>query len=177
MQLTWQIEPEPHSTMDDVQYNYEAPLKSAQIAYKNAILHHCEYDILKPIIRIALPSIATPRAIRPERDEHIISLVISLLRNLAEISARNAQSSGMDREKNEDSRSEAILSFEKSDVFNVITALAAGSPDEFENIDCLLLEILYHLLKGVSVDDIFATDCETRSVSPGFYGLILETFQ
>lgn len=163
VQLTWQIEPDPHN-QDKNQCAYETPLKSAQIGYKNAILHHPEYNILRPIVRIALPSMAIPRRDRPERDDHIISLVMSLLRNLVEISARNAQAAGMDRDKNEYSRSEAILSFEKSDVFNLLAALAAGTTDEYEKIDCLLLEILYHLLKGVNVEDVLATAIEVRSV-------------
>jgi replication fork protection complex subunit Tof1/Swi1 len=164
VQLTWQIEPDPHST-DEIQCNYEIPLKSAQIGYKNAILHHPEHNILRPLIRVALPSMAIPRRDRPERDDHIISLVISLLRNLVEISARNAQAAGVDHEKNEYSRSETIQSFERSDVFSLIAALAAGATDEYEKVDCLLLEILYHLLKGVNVEDALSTAIEARSVS------------
>ena len=163
VQLTWQIELDPHKS-DKIQCQYETPIKSAQISYKNAILHHPEHNILRPIIRVALPSMAIPRRDRPERDDHIIILVISLLRNLVEISARNAQATGMDQDKNEMSRSETILSFERSDVFNLLAALAAGTADEYEKIDCLLLEILYHLLKGVAVEDVLATAAEVRSV-------------
>jgi replication fork protection complex subunit Tof1/Swi1 len=163
VQLTWQIELDPHQS-DEIQYQYETPIKFAQISYKNAILHHPEYNILRPVIRIALPSMAIPRRERPEREDHIISLVISLLRNLVEISARNAQAAGMDRDKNESSRSEAILSFERSDIFNLVAALAAGTADEYEKIDCLILEVLYHLLKGVAVEDVLATAREIRSV-------------
>jgi replication fork protection complex subunit Tof1/Swi1 len=167
VQLTWQIELDPHNP-DQVQYTYETPLKFAQIGYKNALLHHPEYNILRPIIRVALPSMAIPRRDRPERDDHIISLVICLLRNLAEISARTTESSGMDRQKNENSRSETILAFERSDVFNLLAALAAGTTDEYEKIDCLLLEVLYHLLKGVNVEDLFSTPAEVRSVCPTY---------
>lgn len=168
VQLTWQIEIDPSRADDTVQISYEAPLKAAQIGYKNAILHHPEQNILRPIIRIALPSMAIPRRDRPERDDHIISLALSLLRNLVEISARSAQAAGIDRDKNEFSRSETIMSFEKSDVFNLITALSAGTTDEFEKIDCLLLEVLYHLLKGVNPEDIYVTSVESRSVFQPF---------
>jgi replication fork protection complex subunit Tof1/Swi1 len=163
VQLTWQIELDPNN-QDQTQCTYETPLKFAQIGYKNAILHHPEHNILRPIIRIALPSMAIPRRDRPERDDHIIGLVISLLRNLIEISARNAQAAGMDRDKNEYSRSEMILSFERSDVFNLLAALATGTADEYEKIDCLLLEVFYHLLKGVNVEDVLATVNEVRFV-------------
>ena len=169
VQLTWQIELDPHRT-DPVQYNYEAALKFAQIGYKTAILHHPEHNILRPIIRIALPSLAIPRRDRPERDDHIISLVICFLRNAVEISARSAVSAGMDQQKNENSRSETILAFERSDVFNLIAALAAGTTEEYEKIDCLLLETLYHLVKGVRVEDLFATAAEIRSVCPNHSG-------
>jgi replication fork protection complex subunit Tof1/Swi1 len=160
VQLTWQIELDPNQT-DQVQYTYETPLKFAQIEYKNAMIHN---NVLRSVIRIALPSMAITRRDRPERDDHIISLVICLLRNLAEISARNTESSGMDGQKNENSRSETILAFERNDVFNLIAALAAGTSDDFEKIDCLLLEVLYHLLKGVKVEDLFSTAAEVRSV-------------
>jgi len=168
VQLTWQIEVDPSRAEDPVQISYEAPLKAAQIGYKNAILHHPEHNVLRPIIRIALPSMAIPRRDRPERDDHIISLAICLLRNLVEISARSAQAAGMDRDKNESSRSETIMSFERSDVFNLLAALAAGTTDEFEKIDCLLLEVLYHLLKGVNPEDVFISAVESRSVSRRF---------
>jgi replication fork protection complex subunit Tof1/Swi1 len=107
---------------------------------------------------------AIPRRDRPERDDHIISLAMCLLRNVVEISARSSQSAGMDQQKNENSRSEMILAFERSDIFNLIAALAAGTAEEYEKIDCLLLEILYHLVKGVPVEDLFTTSAETRSV-------------
>jgi len=107
---------------------------------------------------------AISRRDRPERDDHIITLVISLLRNFVEISARTTEAAGMDRQKNEHSRSETILAFEKSDIFNLLSALAAGTTDEYEKVDCLLLEILYHLVKGVNVNDLFATAAEARSV-------------
>jgi replication fork protection complex subunit Tof1/Swi1 len=74
----------------------------------------------------------------------------------------------MDRQKNENSRSETILAFERSDVFNLLAALAAGTTDEYEKIDCLLLEVLYHLLKGVNVEDLFSTPAEVRSVCPTY---------
>jgi replication fork protection complex subunit Tof1/Swi1 len=175
VQLTWQIEHDPSRAEDALQISYEAPLKAAQIGYKNAILHHPEFNILRPIIRIALPSMAIPRRDRPERDDHIISLSICLLRNLVEISARNSQAAGIDRDKNEFSRSEMILSFERSDVFNLLAALAAGATDEFEKIDCLLLEVLFHLLKGVNPEEACITAVESRSVNlPSFRPLIFQ---
>jgi replication fork protection complex subunit Tof1/Swi1 len=172
VQLTWQIELDPLRTSDPVQYTYETPLKFAQIGYKNAILHHSEHNILRPVIRVALPSLAIPRRERPERDDHIINLMMCFLRNLAEISARTTESSGMDRQKNENSRSETILSFERSDVFNLLAALGAGTADDYEKIDCLILEVLYHLLKGVNVEDLFSTPAEVRSVCASSAALI-----
>ena len=163
VQLTWQIEPDPYLT-DRIQSTYETPLKFAQIGYKNAIFHHPEHNILRPIIRVALPSMAIPRRNRPDRDDHIITLVTSLLRNLVEISGRNVQAAGVDQQKNEYSQSETILSFERSDLFNVIAALAAGAMDEYEKIDCLTLEILYHLLKGVNVEDVLTITSGVRYV-------------
>jgi len=166
VQLTWQVELDPRAAEDPVQLSYETPIKFAQIGYKNAILHHpLEFNILQPIVRIALPSMAIPRRDRPERDDHIITLVISLFRNLAEISARNAAAAGMDTERNEYSRSEAILAFDRSDIFPLLSALAAGATDEYEKVDCLVLEILYHLFRGIRVEDVLSTAGEIRSVS------------
>lgn len=165
VQLTWQIEIDPLRT-DEVQLAYGTHLKFAQIGYKNAILHHPEHNVLRPIIRVAVPSMAIPRRDRQDRDDHIISLAVSLLRNLVETSARSAQAAGIDCDKNEHSRSEAILSLERSDIFNLLAALSAGAADEYEKIDCLLLEILYHLVKGVSVEDVLAITNEVGTVSP-----------
>ena len=165
--MTWQVELDPRVAEDPLQLAYETPIKYAQIEYKNAILHHPEFNnssILHPIVRVALPSIAIPRRDRPERDDHIIVLAMSLFRNLAEISSRNARATGMDKEKDEYSRSEAILAFESSDVFALLSALASGAADEYEKVDCILLEILYHLLKGVRVEDVLASPAESRSV-------------
>ena len=175
VQLTWQIELSPHRQTEQVQYKYETSLKSAQIGYKNALLHHPQHNILRPVVRIALPSMAVPRRDRPERDEQIIALVISLLRNLVEISSRVAEASGIDRQKNENSRSETILAFEKSDIFTLLSALASGTTDEYEKVDCLLLETLYHLVKGVNCNDLFATTLEMRSVLQWSSDLTLET--
>ena len=100
---------------------------------------------------------AIPKRARPERDDNIILLVVALLRNLAEISSRVTESAGMDRLKNEHSRSETILAFEKNDVFTLLIALGAGTKDEYESTDCLLLEVLYHLFKGIRIDDLFVT--------------------
>jgi replication fork protection complex subunit Tof1/Swi1 len=158
------VELDPRVADDPVQLAYETPIKFAQIGYKNAVLHHSEFNILRPIVRIALPSMAIPRRDRPERDDHIIILVISLFRNLAEISARNTQAAGMDSDKNEHSRSETILAFESSDILPLLSALAAGALDEYEKVDCLVLEILYHLVKGVRVEEVLASTAELRSV-------------
>jgi replication fork protection complex subunit Tof1/Swi1 len=169
VQLTWQIEVEPRVADDPVQLSYETPIKFAQIEYKNAVLHHPEANILRPIVRIALPSMAIQRRDRPERDDHIITLVISLFRNLVEISGRSTAAAGMDKDKDEYSRSEAILAFERSDIFPLLSALAAGAIDEYEKVDCLVLEILYHLVKGVNVEGTLATTAVLRSVHLSAY--------
>jgi replication fork protection complex subunit Tof1/Swi1 len=155
---------DPRVADDPVQLSYETPIKFAQIEYKNAILHHPEANILRPVVRIALPSMAIQRRDRPERDDHIITLAISLFRNLAEISGRSTTAAGMDKDKNEYPRSDAILAFERSDIFPLLSALAAGAIDEYEKVDCLVVEILYHLVKGVNVEDTLATTAELRSV-------------
>jgi replication fork protection complex subunit TIMELESS/Tof1/Swi1 len=157
------VELDPNKA-DDLQYAYETPLKFAHISYKNAILHNPRHNILRPVVRIALPSVAIPRRERPEKDDNIITLLISLLRNLVEISARSTESSGMDCLKNENSRSEAILAFERSDVFPLLTALSAGAAEDYEKFDCILLEVLYHLVKGVDPQDLFATASPEKSV-------------
>src|SRR5579862_7842983 len=46
VQLTWHIEIDPYRA-DHAQHAYEPPLKFAQIGYKNAILHHPKYDVLR----------------------------------------------------------------------------------------------------------------------------------
>ena len=163
VQLTWKIEHDPNQA-DQTQVQYEAPCEAAQIQYKNAILHNSKHNILRPIIRIALPSMAIPRRDRPERDDNIIILAISLLRNLVEISGKAAAATGADRERDVHSRSQMILSFEKSDVFNLLAALAAGTTDEFEKADCVLIELLYHLLKGVNAEDVISTPDQQTSV-------------
>lgn len=128
-------------------------LQLAQVGYKRAVLHHEFASILRTVVRIALPGMAQPRRERSSRDEGIIKLVLYLCRNLAMITQpQHLPSQG---DENEISRSTTIDAFHDQDVFNLMLTIGSGASDEFQDHDVVLLEILFHLLKGVDPKKLF----------------------
>ncbi|KAI9828182.1 MAG: Topoisomerase 1-associated factor 1 [Phylliscum demangeonii] len=132
-------------------------LQEAQQSYKRSILHHRPAKILHTVVRIALPSLAVPLSERSARDEGIIRIVLYLIRNVAMISVP-ANTLQVDVEDHEISRSATIDAFHAQDIFHLLLTIASGMGDEFQNEDVVVLEVLYHLVKGVEQEKLFMSE-------------------
>ena len=150
--LTWPIE--KNDTQMTVNHHRHVPyLRLAQISYKRAILEHNSATILRTCVRIGLPSIALPMGERTSRDEGIIKLLLYFCRNIAMISLPDHMQNKS--EESEVSRSAAIEAFHYQDVFALISTIASNMGEDFNTQDTVILEVLFHLLKGVDVERLF----------------------
>ncbi|KAK2739274.1 Topoisomerase 1-associated factor 1 [Myotisia sp. PD_48] len=160
--LTWPVE--PHLDMTLNHHKHTPYLQRAQISYKRGILSHASKSILRAIIRSGLPSITTPRAERSSRDEGIMKLILYLFRNLAIINATPNLS--MEGDEDETSRSATIHAFHEQDVFALVLTMCSNIGEEFVFQDVIVLEILFHLVKGIDPEQLFLDEeqrKETRS--------------
>lgn len=152
-ELTW-----PHK-MDEfyttMNHHRHLPyIHVAQIEYKKAILHFDRAEILRTLIRVALPSMALPRKERAPRDDNTINRVLQLFRNLVAINASPKE----EEEHPEVSRSAAIDEFARQDVFPVLLTIASSMGTEYSTQDIWIMDILFHLLKGVDPEKLFMDD-------------------
>ena len=121
--------------------------------YKRAILHHDVAKILRTTIRIALPAMAIPKNERNAHDEGVIRLVLILFRNIALTEQpKDLPSSADDAEV---SRSTTIDAFHAQDVLQLILTVSSSIGEEFIVQDVDILELLFHLLKGINPDNLF----------------------
>ncbi|KAK4620050.1 Topoisomerase 1-associated factor 1 [Fulvia fulva] len=150
--LTWPIALEDEKAT--VNHHRHVPyLSLAQVGYKRAVLHFEFAKILRTAVRVGLAPMATPRRERSRRDEGILKLVMYFFRNIAMITQpQHLPSQG---DENEISRSSTIEAFHEQDVFSALLTLGSGMGDEFQEQDVILLEILFHLLKGVDARKLF----------------------
>ncbi|KAF2863748.1 timeless-domain-containing protein [Piedraia hortae CBS 480.64] len=158
--LTWPLELEDEKTT--VNHARHMPyLQLAQVGYKRAILQYEHASILRTIVRIGLPAMTVERRDRSARDESIIKLVLYLFRNIAVITQPQMLPSLGD--ENEISRSATIEAFAEQDVFNLLLTIGSGIGDEFQDQDVILLEILFHLVKGVDPSKLFVPSRQLQS--------------
>ncbi|KAL1618336.1 Topoisomerase 1-associated factor 1 [Diplodia seriata] len=127
-------------------------LQLAQTKYKRVALQH-HAKILRTAVRLALPSMAETRRERSNRDNGIISIVLYFLRNIALIT--HPPNLPEDDNEAEISRSATIDAFHYQDIFQLLLTVASSIGDEFVDQDVILLEVLFHLLKGVDVEKLF----------------------
>ncbi|KAL7266282.1 Topoisomerase 1-associated factor 1 [Rhizina undulata] len=154
--LTWPIE-KNSDQMTRNHHRHIPVLQHAQAEYKKAILRHPSGKILKDFVRVALPSIAIPVSERSEKDEGIIRLVLYVLRNIAIIEHPNPTETDTGEEI---SRSATINAFHNQNVFHLLLAMASGMGDEFNTQDVVVMEVFYHILKGVDIEKLFMTEKE-----------------
>jgi len=150
--LTWPIEKD--DAQMTVNHHRHVPyLRLAQTSYKRAILQHESATILRTAVRTGLPSIALPQGERSSRDEGIIKLLLYFLRNIAMISLpRNSPNEGKEGEV---SRSATIEAFHRQDVLALLLTIASNIGEDFNTQDTVIMEVLFHLLKGVDVEKLF----------------------
>ncbi|CZT16294.1 related to Topoisomerase 1-associated factor 1 [Ramularia collo-cygni] len=150
--LTWPLVLEDETAT--VNHHRHVPyLQLAQVGYKRAVLQFEDAPILRTAVRVAIPAMATPRRERSKRDEGIIKLMLYFFRNLAMITQpQHLPSQG---DENEVSRSTTIDTFHQQDIFSVLLTVGSSMGEEFQEQDVILLEILFHLLKGVDARKLF----------------------
>ena len=158
--LTWPIE--KNDMQMTVNHHRHVPyLQLAQASYKRSILEHESGAILRTVVRIGLPSIALPMGERSPRDEGIIKLLSYFFRNVAMISPpSNVPYEG---KEGEISRSATIEAFHRQDVLALLLTISSNMGEDFNTQDTVIMEVLFHLLKGVDVDKLFMDGKQLRS--------------
>lgn len=158
--LTWPIE--KNDTQMTVNHHRHVPyLQLAQTSYKRAILEHESATVLRTTVRIGLPSIALPMAERSSRDEGIIKLLLYFFRNVAMISPpQNLPNEGKEGEV---SRSATIEAFHRQDVLALLLTISSNMGEDFSTQDTIVMEVLFHLLKGVNVEKLFMDKKQLKS--------------
>lgn len=150
--LTWPLVLENDTAT--VNHHRHIPyLQLAQVGYKRAVLGFEYAKILRTAVRVAIPAMAQPRRERSKRDEGIIKLMLYFFRNMAMITQpQHLPSQG---DENEVSRSATIDAFHEQDIFSVLLTIGSQMGEEFQEQDVILLEIIFHLLKGVDARKLF----------------------
>ncbi|KAK7205117.1 timeless protein-domain-containing protein [Myxozyma melibiosi] len=150
--LTWPVQLE--GARYTAETNMQKPhVERAQRSYKRTVLTYPTGTALSSIVCIALPSIAKDRRKRNSRDEAIIRLVLYFLRNIALIDMSPTDPEGVD-----DGRSATIVAFGQQNIFDLVAVLASGIEDEMKTLNLALLELLFHLLKGIDPASLFKAD-------------------
>ncbi|KAL8835552.1 MAG: hypothetical protein Q9170_003285 [Blastenia crenularia] len=146
--LTWPIE--KNDTQMTVNHHRHIPyIQLAQTSYKRSILESQSRTVLRTAVRIGLPSIAMPMSERSPRDEGIIKLILYLFRNITIIATPRENKEGPT------SRSATIEAFHHQDVLALILTICSNMGEDFNTQDVVILELLFHLLKGISVEKLF----------------------
>jgi replication fork protection complex subunit Tof1/Swi1 len=150
--LTWPIE--KNDLQMTINHHRHTPyLQVAQLSYKRGILTHSTSKILRTVVRIGLPSIAQSMSERTNRDEGIIKLVLYFLRNVAMIATpRNLP---VDGDETEVSRSATINAFHDQDILHLLLTISSTMGEDFNTQDVVVLDVLFHLLKGIDVEKLF----------------------
>ncbi|EEH03334.1 topoisomerase 1 [Histoplasma capsulatum G186AR] len=153
--LTWPLE--IHSQMTVNHHRHIPYLQHSQVLYKRGILGNDTTAILRTIIRIALPSMTTPRSDRSSRDEGILKLMLYLFRNIAIVTPSHLAAEG---DEEEASKSATINVFQQQDVFALLLAMCSNIGEDFIYQDVVILEILFHIVKGVDIKKLFMNDTQ-----------------
>ena len=158
--LTWPIE-KNDMQMTKNHHRHTPYLQLAQTSYKRSILEHDSATILRNAVRIGLPSMALPIGERGNRDEGIIKLLLYFFRNVALISRpQNLQDEGKGSEV---SRSATIEAFHRQEVLALLLTICSNMGEDFSTQDTVILEVFFHLLKGIDVENLFMSKKELRS--------------
>lgn len=160
--LTWPIE--KNDMQMTVNHHRHIPyLQLAQTSYKRAILEHDSASILRTAVRVGLPSMALPIGERGPRDEGIIKLLLYFFRNVAMISPPpNLPNEGKEGEV---SRSATVEAFHRQEVLALLLTISSNMGEDFNTQDTVIMEILFHLLKGVDVEKLFMDKGQLKSLN------------
>jgi replication fork protection complex subunit Tof1/Swi1 len=159
--LTWPLERDTQQMT--VNHHRHTPfLQIAQLGYKRSIIHFDGARILHTAIRSALPSMAEALGDRTTRDEGIIKLLLYFLRNIAMIAPPpNVQYEG---DESEISRSSTIDAFDYQDIFHFLLTVCSTMGEDFNTQDVVVMDVLFHLVKGVDIEKLFMDEAEINSI-------------
>lgn len=153
--LTWPVE-RPKSEMTVNHHRHIPYLQLAQIGYKRSIINFDGARILYTAVRVALPSIAEVQSERSSRDVGIIKLVLYFFRNIAMIAPHpNLEYDG---DEAEISRSATIDAFDYQEIFHLLLTLSSTMGEDFSLQDVVVMEVIFHLVKGVNIEKLFMND-------------------
>lgn len=153
--LTWPMERNKES-MTINHHRHMPVLELAQVAYKRGIINFDGARILHTAIRAALPAVAMPIGDRTARDAGVIKLVLFFLRNMAMIAPPpNVKYEG---DETQVSRSATIDAFSYQDVFLFLLTIASNMGEEFRTEDTTVMEIIFHLVKRVDIENLFMNE-------------------
>ncbi|KAK9366495.1 timeless protein-domain-containing protein [Lipomyces kononenkoae] len=151
--LTWPIRLEGRK--NTIATNKHKPhIEQAQKLYKLSIINHPTQKILQTVSCIALPSISLTHRERTSRDEGIIRLVLYFFRNIAMI--ESTSNSFLD-----EGRAAEILAFAQQSTFELINALASGVSDMLKVVDLQLLDLVFHVVKGIDPDTLHCNSSDS----------------
>jgi replication fork protection complex subunit Tof1/Swi1 len=153
--LTWPMERDKER-MTINHHRHMPVLELAQVAYKRAIINFDGARILHTAVRSALPSIAMPIGERTQRDQGIIKLMLFFLRNIAAIAP--PPNVKYDGDESQISRSATTDAFSYQDIFHVLLTLASNMGEDFRTEDTVVMEVIYHLVKQVKIDNMFMSE-------------------
>ncbi|KAI4283622.1 MAG: hypothetical protein L6R38_002042 [Xanthoria sp. 2 TBL-2021] len=164
--LTWPME--KNDGQMTVNHHRHIPyLQLAQSSYKRAILDSQSKTILRTAVRIGLPSMAIPMSERTTRDEGIIKLILYLFRNISIISTSG------DSKEGPTSRSATIEAFHHQDVLALILTICSNMGEDFNTQDMVILELLFHLLKGINPEKLFMDQAQLQKHGSNELGALL----
>jgi replication fork protection complex subunit Tof1/Swi1 len=158
--LTWPLEKDTQAMT--VNHHRHIPyLQIAQLGYKRSIINFDGARILHTAVRCALPSMAEAMGDRSTRDEGIIKLLLYFIRNIAMIAPPpNMQYDG---DEAEISRSATIDAFDYQDIFHLLLTVSSTMGEEFNTQDVVVMDILFHLIKGVDIEKLFLDDTKASN--------------
>lgn len=151
--LTWYLPKE--GDVEDDQKKHIPYLTMAQVEYKRQIINFDGARILHTVTRTALSSIAVPLKERSNRDNNIIRMLLYFIRNITMIEP--PKGSETDGDEAEISRSALIDAYQYQDVLYLLLALCSG---DFGYQDVVILEVLFHLIKGIDIDTLLMNEKE-----------------
>lgn len=135
-------------------------LEYAQAGYKRVILHHHSKKVLRNCVKIALPALYPSMKGRESRDESIIRLTLYFLRNLAAIHHPNPT----EKDTGEDiGRNATIKAFDRDNILHFLLVISSGMGSDFDAQDVPVMEILFHLLKGVDMKTLFMSETQVQA--------------
>jgi replication fork protection complex subunit Tof1/Swi1 len=156
--LTWPLENNGEMTVNH--HRHIPYILQAHVRYKGGVLGCDRANILRTVVRIALPPIAMPKDERTTRDETIIKFVLYFLRNIATIGPiPGLPNQGLE---NEVSRSATVEAFRQQDVFALLLTICSNMGEDFNLQDVILLETIFNLIKGVDVEKLFMNEDQRK---------------